>query len=222
MDLASLLKPETEARLTALLQQLNQAGGTQLQVVTVADLGDSPIEEATIKMTDQYKLGSAKGDNGILLLVAAKERRLRIEVGQGREGDLPDARANRIIQEVMIPRLREGSADNAIWAGVMSILHFTDPDFLEAAGQRAPARGKVSINRKAELFLWLVFFIFLVFSSIFGRTRRGRAMGAAGAWGLGSGWGGGGGFGGGGFGGGGGGWSGGGGGFSGGGSSGSW
>lgn len=218
MDTANILQPETEQRLTSILRRLHESGGTQLQVVTVPDLGGAVIEEAALKMAEQYGLGSAKGDNGVLLLVAAQERRIRIEVGQGREGDLPDARASRIIRDVMVPRFREGSADRAVWAGVMAILHFTDAQFLESSGEKAPQAGRRS-RPLVEKFGPLFFLLFFLVVLLNGGGRRGlRRHGLGGVFPGGFG---GGGFGGGGFGGGGG-WSGGGGGFSGGGASGGW
>lgn len=221
VDNAGLLSPRTRSELEDLIRRLHEAGGTQLQVLTVPDLAGLSIEEASIKVTDKWKLGSAKDDNGVLLMIAAKERRVRIEVGQGREGDLPDVRASRIIREVIVPRFREGDADAAVTAGVLSIIHYTDPDFLEKSGVsiRKERRGN---GVSGLTLLWILFLVFIFLSRIFIGPRRRGLMGLGGGFFGGSGWGGGG-FGGGGFGGGGGGgWSGGGGGFSGGGASGGW
>lgn len=215
VDQAGMLSPRTQRGMENLLRQLQESGGTQLQVLTIPDLGGLSIEEVGIKVTDAWKLGTGKDDNGVLLLVAAKERRVRIEVGQGREGVLPDITASRIIREVIVPGFREGNADRALTAGVFAILHYTDPEFAEKRGEAVPAQG-VSKGKKLEMIVWLIFIlIFILPSLLFGRRR--------GLMGLGGGLAGGGfgGLGGGGFGGGGG-WGGGGGGFSGGGASGGW
>jgi len=221
VDNANMLSPSAERGMEALIRRVKEAGGSQLQVLTVPELGGLSIEEASIKVTDQWKLGSAKDDNGVLLMVAAKERRVRIEVGQGREGVLPDAYASRIVRDVIVPRFRQGDSDAAITAGVYAILHYTDPGFAEdgrPAGSEGYARHEdMSGFETFIMFAAIIFFI--LFASIFGRLGRRRSS----FWspgGYSSGWGGGG-FGGGGFGGGGG-WSGGGGGFSGGGASGGW
>jgi uncharacterized protein len=204
VDNAAMLSAGTKSELDSLLRQVRKSGGTQLQILTVPDLGGLSIEEAGIKVTDQWKLGSAKDDNGVLLLVAAKERRVRIEVGQGREGDLPDVIASRIIREVIVPRFREGDANGAILDGAYVILHYTDPEFDAKTGRTFAKKEPVVLTVwKTFLFLFLfgAFIYFQVFIAPF--ARRG---------GVGGGFGGGGG----------GGWSGGGGGFSGGGASGSW
>lgn len=218
VDNASMMSERGRTELADLLIRLNNRGGTQLQVLTVPDLSGLSIEEATIKVTDKWKLGSAKDDNGVLLMVAAQERRVRIEVGQGREGVLPDVIASRIIREVIVPRFRADGADSAITAGVLAILHYTDPEFSERNGHDIP-RPKGGGGTSGMTFLWILFFvIILLHRMFFGGRRRGlwsRGGYYGGLGGLsGSSWGGGG------FGGGG--WSGGGGGFSGGGSSGSW
>ncbi len=217
VDQANMLSTRTQQGMENLLRQVQDSGGTQLQILTVPDLGGLSIEEASIKVTDQWKLGSAKEDNGVLLLVAAKERRVRIEVGQGREGVLPDITASRIIREVIVPGFRDGNSDRAITAGVFAILHYTDPKFADQRGEGVPEGQedrKMPVGKKIEMIIWLIFILIFMIPSMFFRRRRGL-MGLGGGTFLGGG-----GFGGGGFGGGG--WGGGGGGFSGGGSSGGW
>lgn len=216
VDEARMLSPDVRGQLERYLRRLRDGGGSQIQVVTLDTLGGLSIEEVGIKLADAWKLGDAKKDDGIILIVARAERRVRIEVGQGREGDLPDITASRIIREVIVPRLRQGSGDQAIVHGVAAIVHYTDPNVdTNAPATRESGGGSLLI----QLLLLFGLLIFGVFMSQF--NRRGP-WGGFGGGGFGGGGFGGGGFGG--FGGGdsGGGWSGGGGGFSGGGSSGSW
>jgi len=220
VDQAGLLSADTERQLVNLLQSLHESGGPQIQVATLPDMGGLSVEEASIRLVDQWKLGGAKADNGVLLLVAAKERRVRIEVGQGLEGDLPDARASRIVQEVILPGFRAGQPDRALVNGVYAIIHYTDPKFLETAprvGRSGGGRGGSGRPLGAlELFILFIVGIFVLIKASLGRGFRGGR--GSGIW-----WGGGGGGFGGGFGGSGGGsWGGGGGGFSGGGASGGW
>jgi uncharacterized protein len=216
VDAAGMLNPQTREALERYLHELKDHGGTQLQIATVPDLGGVSIEEASIKITDQWKLGKKKEDRGLLLLFALNDHKVRIEVGQGLEGQVPDLVANRIINEVIVPRLREGSPDRAVLDGVMALVHYTDPDFAPNGDMPARSQRHRGSSGLPAIF-WIIFFVlFWLFPMFSGRRRGGFFW-----WGGG---GGGGGWGGGGFGGGssGGGWSGGGGGFSGGGSSGSW
>lgn len=223
VDGAGMLSPSTVAKLSSFIRRVYDSGGPQLQVATVQDLGGISIEEASIKITDQWKLGGAKADNGVLLLISRNERKIRIEVGQGLEGSLTDAYSSRIIRDIMTPRFRSGDVDGGVVAAVFAIVRYTYPEFLKddrgtgsmpAASSSDGGGGGVD-GHTIETLLMIFFFTFLILPALFGRRRRGFWLGGGGG-----GWGGGG-FGGGGFGGGGG-WSGGGGGFSGGGASGGW
>ena len=216
VDQAGVLNGETVRKLSSLLQRTNQRGTVQLQVLTLSSLQGDVIENASIKVVEAWKLGTAKGDNGVLFLIAPGEKKMRIEVGQGLEGDLPDVIAKRIISDVVAPYFREGLYNEGITAGVIEILRHTDAQAIGEQAPPPPAREK----KKSGLF-WFILIIFLLLLKqiLFGGGGGGRGFG--GRRGPGGFYGGG--FGGGGFGGSsGGGWSGGGGGFSGGGASGSW
>ena len=222
MDLAGMLTPNTAATLNRMLFRLHDGGGSQIAVLTVPDLGGLSIEEVGIKVADKWKVGEAKTDRGVILLVAKAERRIRIEVGQGNEGVLPDIIAKRIIDEVMTPRLRSGSLDQGVVAGVVEIIRRTDPDFDVGAVRESRGRRRGSGGGSFTLLLLLVIvgFAVRVLSALGGQGAHHGSNWRGGGFG-------GGGFGGGGFGGGGGsfgggGFGGGGGGFSGGGSSGGW
>lgn len=220
MDEAHLLSADTAEKLSVQLEQIYRAGGSQIAVLTVDSLNGIPIESAGIKTAEVWKLGTAKGDNGVLLLISKGDRAMRIEVGQGLEGALTDIYSKRIIEDVIVPRFKAGEFEGGVLDGVVSILGYTDPNvsLTNLASRRERSRGS-QLGRNVGLIgilAWLLFnhpiiFVFLLFFvlSMFGRGRH------RGFWGGGGGFGGGGG----GFGG----FSGGGGGgFSGGGSSGRW
>ena len=219
VDQAGILSPDGRARVEQLLRTVFEAGGSQISVLTVASLGEISIEEASIKVVDSWKLGHAKKDDGILLMVAPNERRMRIEVGRGREGEVPDAIANRIIKQVVGPEFAEGRFDHGILLGVAAIIERSDPQFdLEKAGAPHPRRHSSRGRGGSSIFTVLLVLIFMLMNPIFSMLRMGGILPGSSMRGSGRS-----GFGGGGFGGGGGGgFSGGGGGFSGGGSSGSW
>ena len=217
-DRAGILTTQTRERLESALQRLRRDGGTQLAVLTHPDLGSLTIEQASIRVVDEWKLGTAEADNGVLLLVAPNERRVRIEVGQGLEGSLTDAYSKRIIDEGITPLFREGDMNAGITMGVYQIARITNPDIdlrsdLEGSLRRPRARTAQEASPLQLVFTLLLFSVvissrlgFLPFLAAGAFRSHGRY--------------GGGGFGGGGFGGGG--FSGGGGGFSGGGASGGW
>lgn len=215
MDQVGYIKNSDQRELSALLQDYNRRGKAQIQVLVIPSLEGEAIESASIRITDAWKLGDAKKDNGVLFLISAGDRRLRIEVGQGLEGALTDLQSKRIISDTVIPYFKAGKTSQGIVAGVYEIIRAVDKEFADEVGLADPSPKKNN---------WIILIVFVVLLLIIigggrggGRGRRaGLFYGGAGGFG---GWSGGGGFGGSG---GGGGWSGGGGGFSGGGASGSW
>lgn len=225
VDGAGILSGTTRERIEKALRHLHGTGGTQLVVLTVPSLEGLTLEQASIRIVDDWQLGAAEQDDGVLLLVAKQERRVRIEVGQGLEGDLTDAHAKRIIDESVTPLFRTGDMDGGVTLGVYEIARRTNPDvdlrsYLEGSLRAPPRRGVRARGSVAGTVLMLGFAITVILLQGFGGSRyRGRTGRTGGYyWGSGMGGGSGGFSGGGGFGG----FSGGGGGFSGGGASGGW
>lgn len=211
VDQVGVLRPQDRRDLEAVIRDYNSQGKAQLQVLMIDSLGDMPIEEASIKITDAWKLGTAKKDNGILFLIAPNERKLRIEVGQGLEGALPDVIAKRIIADTVLPLFKARNLSAGIVVGTYQIIKYIDQEYADQHLSRPETEPTKSIPG------WVIIVILLLLLFV-GRFLPASSFrgGGRGGWG-------GGGFGGGSFGGGGGGgWSGGGGGFSGGGASGSW
>ncbi len=216
VDVAGVLSRSDQAKISASLLQFQRTYGPQLQVLVVPKLEDETIESYSIKVVDAWKLGTEEQDNGVLLLVATQDRQVRIEVGRGLEGDLPDALAGRIIRAGIIPFFQQ----DQIGAGVLVGLNLIAESIggkLEGVPTPRMRRAKRGGGINLGYLLFLGFF--LLGPSVFGRGRRGGVgsallggmlMGSVLGRGRGGGFGGGGGF------------SGGGGGFAGGGASGGW
>ncbi|MEG3181736.1 TPM domain-containing protein [Sphingomonas sp. LT1P40] len=240
VDSANLLSPGQEAQLTAMSEATEQATGRQLVVATIPDLQDYPIEDYGYRLARDWKIGQSEADNGIVLIVAPTERKMRIEVGYGLEPIMTDALSGMIIRDTMTPLFKAGDMGGGIIAGATAINEQLKLP-LEAAEARAKALIDAGKSKKTSgtpgwfvLIFWVFILLFVVLPIIVGASRgkkyrRGSApvviWGPGWGDGGGSSWGGGGGSswgGGGGFGGGGGGFSGGGGGFGGGGASGGW
>lgn len=202
-DLARLLDGNAAQALEERLRAYEQETGHQYVLLTLPSLEGEPLEDFTMRVVERWKLGARDRDDGLLLFVVPNDRRVRIEVGYGLEGAIPDALAGRIIRDVMTPRFRAGDYQGGIVSAFELLMRAGAGESVglpTAPAARAPG-GRAVI----ELF-FLVLFLLFVF---LGRGRRGMLI-------LPGGFRGGGGFGGGG------GFRGGGGGFGGGGASGSW
>jgi uncharacterized protein len=225
-DMAGMLDANQRTTLENVLQDYEQRTGSQIAILLVKSTAPEAIEQYSIRVYDEWKLGRKGVDDGVLLLVAKDNppalRRLRIEAGRGVQGSLTDAQSKRILQDVIAPHFRQNDFYGGLSAGVSAISSLLDKENIPAPDKKKAAQDEGG-------FSWLLFFIFLIFvvlsrsRSRFGHRRDGwgRSAGIILGGGLGSG--GFGGFGGGGFGGGGGGgFSGGGGSADGGGASGNW
>lgn len=217
VDTAGLLDSSAREGLAAQILKIKETTSAQLAILIVPTLNGLAIEDASIRVTDSWKLGDSKRDDGVLLLMSVEDRKVRIEVGQGLEGAIPDAIAKRIVDRILVPSFKQGDFAGG-FSGAVEALRAL------AAGESPPARlNKSSMSPKGfvNLFIILLGILSLLRSmfrrrgaSRFGTTRRSSYYDT---WGGGGGWG----SGGGGFSSGGG-FSGGGGGFSGGGASGQW
>lgn len=232
VDAAKILPEDVEARLTAKLATLEQeTGGTQLVVATIPDLEGYEIEDYGYRLGRHWGIGQKGTDSGAILIVAPRERRVRIEVGYGLEPVLTDALSLLVINEKLRPAFRAGDFPGGVEAGVDSlieILKLPPEEAAERARAAEAAREDEGPGAGAVIFIIFIglFILFLVTrgGGGGGGGGGGRRRGPAGPiiiWGPGAGgWGSSGGSWGGGFGGGG--FSGGGGGFGGGGASGGW
>lgn len=117
-DLAGLLDAEVRDRLEQRLRDVEAKTSSEVAVATVPSLGGVSIEEYASRLFKQWGVGQEKTDNGVLILVAPNEREMRIEVGYGLEGVLPDGLAGQIRDEAFLPRFRDGDYAGGITAGV--------------------------------------------------------------------------------------------------------
>ena len=238
VDQANLLAPAQEAELTRRLEGLEQASSRQLVVATVNSLEDHPIEDYGYRLGRHWRIGQEGANNGIILLIAPNERKVRIEVGYGLEGIMTDALSSLIIQRDILPRFRGDDYPGGIAAGADAIIEQLQapPEVAEQrALEAAEARREGGGGSIFVLVFWMIVLAFILIPLLTrgfrGRKYRGRRRGLGpvviwgptlGGSGRSSGWGGWSSGGGGGWGGGGGGFSGGGGSFGGGGASGGW
>jgi len=225
VDDAGLLSSEDIAQITAGLEALEAKSSDQLVIVTLKSLQGFEIEEFGYKLGRHWGIGQKNKDNGVLLIIAPNERKVRIEVGRRLESLLTDAISRIIIENGILPRFRDRDFPGGIKTGVsdiIAVLTGNAEDLKMRSKPQAPGQNDVTENIFAIIFIiiWCIILFTIVWHIIqsirHGTTSASKKKGSSG-WNWGSG-----GSSGGGWSSGGGGFSGGGGGFGGGGSSGGW
>lgn len=183
-DKAGVLSPTEERKLESLLEALRQSTTNEIAVVVLPDLGGQPIERVALELGRQWKVGAKDKNNGVVLCVAIAERKLRIEVGSGLEGDLTDAKAGRIIRDEIAPSFRAGKLYEGLFHGITAIHSAISEQPLPAEVAQAQ-REQRSEQRKSLVtgVFGLLFALFLLFVVLGGIGRgRGGGMGSALPW----------------------------------------
>lgn len=141
-DLAGVLTAPQRAALENKLKTIADGKRAQIAVLIVPTAQPEGPEQYSIRVAEQWKLGRKGVDNGVLLMIAMQERAIRIDVGYGLEGSLPDARVRRVIDDEMIPRFRKNDFVGGIDAGLDQIMR--------AAGTEPPPLGNVATQKRDQ------------------------------------------------------------------------
>lgn len=182
-DQAGLLSPTAKARLEESLGAFERDTSNQVLVATFPDLGGDSIEDFGIRLSERWRPGQSGRDNGAILLVSKNDRKVRIEVGYGLEGALPDAVSKSILQNEVLPRFKQGDFEGGIQAGVDAIFKATRGEYKGLANQGLSLGGILFL-------IVLIVLVIVILSALrpYGMYRHGSYRG--GGWG-GGGWGGG-------------------------------
>ncbi len=156
-DYADMISPQTKTELENELRAFEQADSTQVVILTIPSLEGEVLEDFSIRVADTWKIGQKNKDNGIILLVAQQERKLRIEVGRGLEGRLTDLMAGRIIDLVIKPRFKRGDFDGGFLAGVHALMDGVRGEF--HADERQHVRKTDKISQLLSLLLFGIIMI---------------------------------------------------------------
>lgn len=211
VDEASLINSNVENDLNAALALVKRDTGVEMAVLTVESLEGLSIEQATVQVVEKWQLGTSEADRGLLLLVSKNDRKLRFEVGYGLEGDLTDAEAGRIINNSMVPLLKQGDYNQAILTGVVQALQQAVPNTeisnyfnngKSLARHSRKPKSKKLLSTLFTILVWVIIYFVLGRRGFLGAilgSSLGRGYRGGGGFGSGGGsFGGGGGFGGGG------------------------
>lgn len=180
-DLTGTLSAEDKASLTASLAALDKDKGAQVVIVMLPTTQPEAIEQYSIRLAEAWKIGRKGIDDGVIILVAKDDRKMRIEVGYGLEGAIPDAIAKRIVAEQMAPRFREGDFAGGLRASVETLAKVIRGEALPAPAE--PATRPSSDPGDTLTFLLIALFMGVI-RSMFGLLGSVAVSGVAGwlAW----------------------------------------
>ncbi|TVR57715.1 MAG: TPM domain-containing protein [Spirochaetaceae bacterium] len=189
-DFAGVIPPEETRRIEALAQAVRDATGAEIAVATTRTYAPyGSIEQYAVALFEAWGVGQRSEDNGVLVVLALDERRVRIEVGYGLEGALPDGRVGAILDDMVLPAFRESRWGVGMLGGVQGIAGYIASEYdvdLTGFGARVP-RAQTTGTGFGEIFFLIV--IVMVFGGgrffwpllFFGRRRRGFFGGGFGA-----------------------------------------
>ncbi|MBI9105853.1 MAG: TPM domain-containing protein [Spirochaetales bacterium] len=184
VDKAGVLSSSDEAAIEQMLLELERITSAQAVVLTVPDLEGGSIEDYSLQVADEWKLGQADRDNGVIILLALQEKKVRIEVGYGLEGDLTDAKSGYIIREVMLPQFRTGNYAQGLYDGAAAVSGVV-AGTADISAEELAAYKKTESSSSSGMsipFNLIIFIIIIFFSSISRLGRRGSRRGGILPW----------------------------------------
>lgn len=177
LDAANIIPDADEQLLDARLREYNARTGRALIVATVPSLQEDTIEDYAVRLFEAWGIGGAETDQGLLLLVAPNERKMRIEVGYGLHQFVTDILSGRIIRDDITPRFKAQDYAGGINAGIDALITQLDRDPADAkAVAEAAAAAERERGPDGSVIGGIVFWVMLIvfFSVVFGRGARGR------------------------------------------------
>jgi uncharacterized protein len=179
-DLTGTLSAPQIQDLESRLSDFERSKGSQVAVLLLPTTQPETIEQYSIRVADAWKIGRARVDDGAILIVAKDDRKLRIEVGRGLEGAIPDAVAKRVVSDVIAPHFRGGDFYGGISAGTDALIQLIEGEPLPAPSGQAPVQSLH--GDPFQLVIVLVFAAFIL-GSVFSRLI-GRSLGAVATGGI--------------------------------------
>lgn len=180
-DLTGTLDATQRGRLEAQLAAIDRAGRAQIALLLLPTTQPEAIEQFGIRLAEAWKIGHKGADNGVIVIVAKNDRKMRIEVGYGLEGSIPDAVARRIIAERMAPLFKQGDFFGGLRAAIDGLDQAVGGPLSAAPVASSPA-GTGKASGEADFWPWLMAAVFAggVLRSLFGLLGSFAAAGIAG------------------------------------------
>ncbi len=181
-DFADIIPEGYQIELNQLITELHQkAQGAEVSVVTVQSIEPLSVEEYAVGLFEKWGIGKKGADNGVLLLIALKERKLKIEVGYGLEGALPDGKCGEIRDRLILPYFKQGEFEKGIYLGSLAIIQSIAKEYQVELSETASVGNSLQNEHHSPIKGGLLQFLFLLFlapiailkSLFFPSSRRG-------------------------------------------------
>jgi uncharacterized protein len=183
VDSIGRVSAEVETQINSELTSFQQTGGPQIAVAVIDTTGNATLENYSIDLARSWGIGDKEKDNGVLVLIALTDRTLRIEVGSGVEGELTDVTAGRIVDSVMLPRLRANDVDGAVRDGARAVMQVWSGENV-VLEPKVPSNTITEATPQQSIFGIILFFgLILLFVTVAVRGKRngGSVLGPFGA-----------------------------------------
>lgn len=173
-DFASMLSSGERQQLETKLRNYRDTTTTVIAVATLESLNGISIEETATTLFNEWKIWEGNKDNGVLILIAPNEREIRIEVGYGLEGAIPDVMAGRIIREIISPSFRKNDYYSGLDRATSTMIQLASGEY---TGQLADDRSSGSKDDTISFIIFLLFLVFVIYSSSRGGGGKGKGKG---------------------------------------------
>jgi uncharacterized protein len=175
-DYAGVLINTEEAKLEQILAEAESKTSSQVVLLTIPSLEGENLEDFSMRVVEAWQIGQKEFDNGVLLLIAMKEKEIRIEVGYGLESILTDAKSGYIIRNFIVPEFKKNNFFQGITSGLAAITGIISEEFVITDEELAKYNKQEKQGRKAQIPVGLIVFIFMMLFGGLGRRRRGGLL----------------------------------------------
>ena len=175
-DYANILSISQKNDLENLLRTAENKTSSQIVLLTITSLQDEILEEYSLKVAETWQLGQQKYDNGLLLLIALREKKIRIEVGYGLEGIITDAKSGYIIRNLIVPHFRQEDYYAGIKAGLTAITGLVTSEFVISDEELARYKSESGSQKGFQIPVGFIIFILILIFRGFGRRGRGGLL----------------------------------------------
>lgn len=175
-DYAGILTSDQEQELELMIREMESKTSSQVVLLTITSLEDEVLEDYSLRVAETWQIGQKEYDNGVLLLIALKEKKIRLEVGYGLESIITDAKSGYIIRNLIVPGFREGNYYGGISSGLTAITGLITAEFEISPEELARFQQQEKKSRGIQIPVGFIFFLLMIIFGGLGRRKKGGLL----------------------------------------------